>query len=81
MGLGVLEDHHLQHVPGTALLADIVGDSHERQYHGTLSPHPEIPLSKPNNDQAATLQPSSTPRVVTPISFSSPNLRSLRAIP
>jgi hypothetical protein len=25
MGLGVLEDDHLEHVPGTALLTDVVG--------------------------------------------------------
>lgn len=34
MGLGVLEDHHLQHVPGTALLADMMGTQH--RYHGKL---------------------------------------------
>jgi hypothetical protein len=56
MGLGVLEDHHLQHVPGTALLADMVGDSHEHQYHGTSSPCPAISLPNPNKTQAATPQ-------------------------
>ena len=25
MGLGILEDHKLEHVPGTALLADVLG--------------------------------------------------------
>lgn len=36
MGLGVLEDHHLQHVPGTALLADML-DAQHHQYHGMCS--------------------------------------------
>jgi hypothetical protein len=37
MGLGVLEDTHLEHVPGTALLTDVVdlGDP-EHHHHGTL---------------------------------------------
>lgn len=26
MGLGVLDDNHLEHVPGTAPLIDVVGD-------------------------------------------------------
>lgn len=33
MGLGVLDDHHLDHVPGTALLADMI-DAQEHQFHG-----------------------------------------------
>lgn len=33
MGLGVLEDHHLSHVPGTALLADML-DAEQYRYHG-----------------------------------------------
>jgi hypothetical protein len=35
MGLGVLEDTHLEHVPGTALLTDVIStDQHHR--HGIL---------------------------------------------
>lgn len=33
MGLGILDDHHLDHVPGTALLADMI-DAQEHQFHG-----------------------------------------------
>lgn len=33
MGLGVLEDRHLEHVPGTALLADML-NAQEHRYHG-----------------------------------------------
>lgn len=33
MGLGILDDHHLDHVPGTALLADMI-DAEEHQFHG-----------------------------------------------
>lgn len=38
MGLGVLEDTHLEHVPGTALLTDVVdlGDPEHHQHHGAL---------------------------------------------
>lgn len=35
MGLGILEDHHLQHVPGTALLADML-EERQHQYHGNF---------------------------------------------
>jgi len=32
MGLGVLEDKHLEHVPGTALLTDVIdADQHHRR--------------------------------------------------
>ena len=44
MGLGVLEDHHLQHVPGTALLADLTGAQH--QYHGRVPCTLRIEMSK-----------------------------------
>jgi len=33
MGLGILEDNHLTHVPGTALLADML-DTEQHRYHG-----------------------------------------------
>jgi hypothetical protein len=33
MGLGVLDDKHLEHVPGTALLADML-DARQHRYHG-----------------------------------------------
>jgi hypothetical protein len=35
MGLGILEDTHLDHVPGTALLTDMV-DAEHHQFHGVL---------------------------------------------
>lgn len=35
MGLGVLDDRHLEHVPGTALLTDIVDPLH-RHHHGAM---------------------------------------------
>ena len=34
MGLGVLDDKHLEHVPGTALLAEVEGTDNHR--HGIL---------------------------------------------
>lgn len=33
MGLGVLEDRHLEHVPGTTLLADMI-HAQQHRYHG-----------------------------------------------
>ena len=44
MGLGVLDDKHLEHVPGTALLADMI-DARQHRYHGT----------RPRTIQAASL--------------------------
>lgn len=44
MGLGVLEDRHLQHVPGTALLADMI-DQHEHRYHGTSLAANIVPIN------------------------------------
>jgi len=35
MGLGVLDDRHLEHVPGTALLTDVV-DADAHHHHGDL---------------------------------------------
>lgn len=35
MGLGVLEDSHLEHVPGTALLTDVL-DAQQQHRHGVL---------------------------------------------
>lgn len=39
MGLGVLDDKHLEHVPGTALLTDML-EARQHRYHGeaTISP-------------------------------------------
>lgn len=34
MGLGILDDRHLEHVPGTALLADM-SDAQHHGFHGT----------------------------------------------
>ncbi|KAF9734281.1 hypothetical protein PMIN03_006557 [Paraphaeosphaeria minitans] len=61
MGLGVLEDHNLQHVPGTALLADLVGASHEHQYHGRDTSALKHAKGR-NSDIVLVPQPSESPR-------------------
>jgi hypothetical protein len=38
MGLGILDDHKLEHVPGTALLADMI-DAEHHQFHGRSISH------------------------------------------
>ncbi|KAF1998816.1 serine/threonine kinase 16 [Amniculicola lignicola CBS 123094] len=62
MGLGVLDDRHLEHVPGTALLADLVSPtSHRHQYHGrdtSLLKHG----TGNNADIVLVPQPSESPR-------------------
>lgn len=35
MGLGILDDNHLDHVPGTALLTDML-DAEHHQFHGKI---------------------------------------------
>ena len=71
MGLGVLEDKHLQHVPGTALLADMMGARH--QYHGMLLPYLEV-LPYLTALQVATPLASSTRKaaILTSSLFRSP---------
>lgn len=60
MGLGVLEDHHLQHVPGTALLADMV-DAERHQYHGRDTSALKHAKGR-NADIVLVPQPSESPR-------------------
>jgi hypothetical protein len=60
MGLGVLEDHHLQHVPGTALLADIV-EASQHQYHGRDTSVLRHGTGR-NADIILVPQPSESPR-------------------
>ncbi|KAF2661911.1 serine/threonine kinase 16 [Lophiostoma macrostomum CBS 122681] len=59
MGLGVLEDTHLQHVPGTALLADLL-DEHN-QYHGRDTSGLKHAKGR-NKDIVLVPQPSESPR-------------------
>ncbi|KAF1960645.1 serine/threonine kinase 16 [Byssothecium circinans] len=60
MGLGVLEDHHLQHVPGTALLADMI-DAQHHQYHGRDTSILKHGTGR-NADIVLVPQPSESPR-------------------
>ncbi|KAJ4291674.1 hypothetical protein N0V90_009569 [Kalmusia sp. IMI 367209] len=61
MGLGVLEDHKLQHVPGTALLADMLGTQHQHQYHGRDTSALKHAKGR-NADIVLVPQPSESPR-------------------
>jgi hypothetical protein len=60
MGLGVLEDHHLQHVPGTALLADIV-EASQHQHRGRDTSALKHGTGR-NADIVLVPQPSESPR-------------------
>jgi hypothetical protein len=60
MGLGVLDDHHLQHVPGTALLADIV-QAEQHRYHGRDTSALKHGTGR-NADIVLVPQPSESPR-------------------
>ncbi|KAF2188702.1 serine/threonine kinase 16 [Zopfia rhizophila CBS 207.26] len=60
MGLGILEDHHLQHVPGTALLTDML-DSQQHQYHGRDTSALKHGTGR-NKDIVLVPQPSESPR-------------------
>jgi hypothetical protein len=55
MGLGVLEDTHLEHVPGTALLTDVVG------HHGILDTSLLKHDKGRNSDVLLVPQPSRSP--------------------
>lgn len=60
MGLGVLEDKHLPHVPGTALLTDIIGsDNHHR--HGGLDTSALRHGKGKDSDIVLVPQPSNSP--------------------
>ncbi|KAF2203835.1 serine/threonine kinase 16 [Delitschia confertaspora ATCC 74209] len=60
MGLGILDDHHLDHVPGTALLADMLDAQHHR-YHGRDTSGLKHGTGK-NKDIVLVPQPSESPR-------------------
>jgi MFS family permease len=60
MGLGVLEDRHLDHVPGTALLADML-DSERHQFHGRDTSALKHGKGR-NKDIVLVPQPSESPR-------------------
>lgn len=60
MGLGVLEDNHLEHVPGTALLTDVVGADHHR-HHGNLDTSRLRHDKGRNSDVLLVPQPSKSP--------------------
>ncbi|KAI1212100.1 MFS general substrate transporter [Annulohypoxylon truncatum] len=59
MGLGVLEDKHLSHVPGTALLTDVVGSDDYRR-HGELATALRHGKGK-DSDVVLVPQPSNSP--------------------
>lgn len=60
MGLGVLEDSHLEHVPGTALLTDVVGADHHH-HHGNLDTSALRHDRGKNSDMLLVPQPSNSP--------------------
>ncbi|XDG08128.1 hypothetical protein ABKA04_007743 [Annulohypoxylon sp. FPYF3050] len=59
MGLGVLEDKHLPHVPGTALLTDVIGSDNLHR-HGELASALRHGKGK-DSDVVLVPQPSSSP--------------------
>jgi hypothetical protein len=60
MGLGVLDDKHLEHVPGTALLSDkIDADSHH--HHGNLDTSRLRHAKGRDSDIVLVPQPSRSP--------------------
>ncbi|KAI1617435.1 serine/threonine kinase 16 [Exophiala viscosa] len=60
MGLGVLDDHHLEHVPGTALLTDML-DAEHHQFHGRDTTGLKHAKGR-NADIVLVPQPSESPR-------------------
>ncbi|KAI2615331.1 MFS general substrate transporter [Hypoxylon sp. NC1633] len=60
MGLGVLEDKHLPHVPGTALLTDVVG-SDNHHHHGALDTSALRHGKGKDSDVLLVPQPSRSP--------------------
>ncbi|OTA99016.1 hypothetical protein M426DRAFT_16868 [Hypoxylon sp. CI-4A] len=60
MGLGVLEDKHLTHVPGTALLTDVAGSDHHH-HHGELNPAALRHGKGKDSDVLLVPQPSNSP--------------------
>ena len=60
MGLGVLDDKSLEHVPGTALPTDVIGiDSHH--HHGDLDTSLLKHGTGRNSDVVLVPQPSRSP--------------------
>lgn len=57
MGLGVLEDRHLDHVPGTALLTDVVGAEQQGGLNTSLLKH----AKGRDSDVMLVPQPSRSP--------------------
>lgn len=57
MGLGVLEDTHLEHVPGTALLTDVISPDH----HGVLDTSVLKHDKGKDSDVLLVPQPSNSP--------------------
>lgn len=60
MGLGVLDDKHLEHVPGTALLADML-EARQHRYHGRDTSRLKHAKGR-NSDIVLVPQPSESPR-------------------
>jgi hypothetical protein len=60
MGLGVLEDHHLEHVPGSSLLADLVRNQ-EHTFEGMDTSGLKHAKGR-NGDIVLVPQPSDSPR-------------------
>ncbi|OTA58932.1 MFS general substrate transporter [Hypoxylon sp. EC38] len=60
MGLGVLEDKHLSHVPGTALLTDVVGSGNYHR-HGELNTSALRHGKGRDSDVLLVPQPSDSP--------------------
>ncbi|OTB09866.1 hypothetical protein K445DRAFT_71470 [Daldinia sp. EC12] len=60
MGLGVLEDKHLSHVPGTALLADVVG-ADDAHHHGRINASSLRHGKGRDSDILLVPQPSNSP--------------------
>lgn len=57
MGLGVLEDKHLSHVPGTALLTDVIGSDD----HGPRGAAALLHGKGKDSDVVLVPQPSNSP--------------------
>jgi hypothetical protein len=60
MGLGVLDDTHLEHVPGTALLTDVIGADHHH-HHGDLDTSVLKHAKGKDSDIVLVPQPSMSP--------------------
>jgi hypothetical protein len=61
MGLGVLEDTHLEHVPGTALLTDVINPDQIHHHHGMLDTSILKHDKGKDSDVLLVPQPSNSP--------------------